>query len=72
VPCQDICKGPVAGVELDGEVHWFAKVRKGRHRRALRAVIEGPATPLPEPLAGREVARRRGRLKRPKPGWGRS
>jgi hypothetical protein len=63
----------VAGVVLpDGQVHWFAKLRKGRHRRALATLLQDPTAPLPEVLADREVPKRRGRLKAPKAGWGRS
>lgn len=73
VPCQDICKGPVAGLERpDGDLRWFARLRKGRRRRAVASLVRDPGQPVPEVLADREVPKRRGRLKPPKPGWGRS
>ncbi|MGK2950084.1 MAG: hypothetical protein ACSLFP_16045 [Acidimicrobiales bacterium] len=71
MPCQKICKGPVAGVRLpDGDVHWFAKLRKGRHRRAIEQLLTHPEDEVPDVLADRDVAKRRGRLKPAKPGWG--
>jgi hypothetical protein len=63
VPCQDICKGPVAGVEVGGRVEWFKRVRKGRHRRALVALAHGGAE-VPAVLQDRWVPKRGGKVKR--------
>jgi hypothetical protein len=64
VPCQDICKGPVAGVELEGRWHWFAKLRTKRRRRALaETACHGR---IDDALAEREVRKRRGTLRHPK------
>jgi hypothetical protein len=30
VKCQKICKGPVAGLKVDGEVHWFGRLNKSK------------------------------------------
>ena len=63
VACQDICKGPIAGVEVDGHVEWFRKVRKGRHRKALVALAAGRRSKIPSDLKDRRVAGRRGTVK---------
>jgi hypothetical protein len=63
VPCQDICKGPVAGVEVGGRVEWFKRLRKGRHRRAIVALAQG-GPGVPEALQDRWVPKRGGKVKR--------
>lgn len=35
VACQDICDGPVIGIEIGDSVRWYERVRKGRHRAAV-------------------------------------
>ena len=47
VTCQDLCEGPVAGVEVHGRVEWFEKVRKGRERDAVIALATGSARGSP-------------------------
>lgn len=62
VACQGVCKGPVVGVERNGEIRWYSKVR-GDHRRTLARLLRtggGRAA-----LRSAEVRKRRGRLKRP-------
>ena len=27
VKCQKICKGPVVGLEIDGRIEWFSKLK---------------------------------------------
>jgi len=61
VGCQKICKGPVVGTAVDGELQWFAKVRKKRDRDALRALLETGS--LPDELADRRVKKRAGKLR---------
>jgi hypothetical protein len=35
VQCQKICKGPVMGLEVDGQLEWFAKLDDPKSRRHL-------------------------------------
>ncbi|HSL57202.1 MAG TPA: hypothetical protein VK866_05120 [Acidimicrobiales bacterium] len=62
VSCQDICSGPVVGLERDGPIRWYSKVR-GDRRRTLARIVAGDAPR--RALASREVRARRGRLRRP-------
>jgi hypothetical protein len=64
VPCQDICKGPVAGTVVDGEVEWFKRVRKPGQRRALVALIREGGRPIPDELRSRWVPKRSGKIRR--------
>ena len=65
VKCQDICKGPVAGVEVDGTTRWFKKLRKAKSARALVKVARRDGTgPIPKRLRGHHVASRDGRRPR--------
>lgn len=63
VRCQSICRGPVAGVEVDGRIEWFQRLRKPGAQRALAhlAVSGGTLADLPGRLAKRRVAKRSGR-----------
>lgn len=61
VACQGVCKGPVVGVERDGELRWYAKVRGDRRRALARLVRTGTGR---RALRSAEVRTRRGRLKR--------
>jgi hypothetical protein len=61
VGCQKICAGPVCGLEIDGTVEWFSKVRGRELREAVVAAARGDAV---EPaLWGRRVKKRRGRIR---------
>jgi hypothetical protein len=62
VSCQGVCKGPVAGVERDGELRWYAKVRGDRRRSLARLLRTGTGRRALRPA---EVRKRRGRLKHP-------
>jgi len=62
VACQGVCKGPVAGVERDGEIRWYAKVRGDRRRSLSRLLRTGTGRGA---LRSAEVRKRRGRLKHP-------
>ena len=67
VACQGICKGPVAGVEVDGRLEWFKRIRGAKARRALLRLVQTRG-PLPGRLRKRRVAKRAGRLRgRPAP-----
>lgn len=35
VQCQKICKGPVVGLEVDGQIEWFSKLNDKKSRRQL-------------------------------------
>jgi len=35
VRCQKICKGPVAGLEIDGRIEWFSKLGNPKSRKGL-------------------------------------
>lgn len=61
VRCQDVCKGPVVGITVNGRLEWFKKVRKAHHRRAiLDAMTTGTAS---EALWKRRAEKRSGKLK---------
>lgn len=62
VPCQDVCSGPVVGLERDGEIRWYSKIR-GARLRTLARILSGDAPR--KALRDREVRERRGKLRRP-------
>lgn len=62
VTCQKICEGPVAGVEVDGRLEWFQRLRGAKSRRALLRLARAGG-PLPGRLRKRRVAKRSGRLR---------
>lgn len=62
VSCQKICKGPVAGVAVDGRLEWFKRLRGPKSQRALVRLARGGG-PLPGRLRKRRVAKRSGRLR---------
>ena len=64
VKCQDLCEGPVAGVEVGGRVEWFEGVRKARHREAVVALATGATTKVPAVLQGRWARKHSGKVKR--------
>jgi len=59
VRCQKVCKGPVAGLEVNGRVEWFGRLRKGQARRALVALARDGG-PIPDRLADRRSRKRSG------------
>lgn len=61
VRCQKICVGPVAGVEVEGRLQWFKRLRGPKSRRALVRLAAGG--PLPGRLRKRRVGKRAGRLR---------
>ena len=62
VRCQKICKGPIFGLEVNGELEWFSKVSGKKMLRCADALLSedvlGPA------LVKRRVRKRRGRLRK--------
>jgi hypothetical protein len=62
VACQGICRGPVVGVERDGELRWYAKVRGDRRRALERLARTGSDR---RALRSAEIRRLRGRLRKP-------
>jgi hypothetical protein len=60
IPCQGICKGPVAGVANRGGIRWYKRVR-GQRRRALARVIRTGAGR--KALRSAEARRRRDRIR---------
>ena len=64
VKCQDLCEGPVAGVDVDGRVEWFEGIRKARHRDAVVALAVGGGTKVPAELRDRWASKRSGKVKR--------
>ena len=62
VRCQGVCKGPVVGVERDGEIRWYTKVRGDRRTALARLLSSGSGR---RDLHSAEVRKRRGRLKHP-------
>jgi (2Fe-2S) ferredoxin len=39
LPCQGLCHGPIAGVRIDGKIHWYERVRTGKVRKQLVASV---------------------------------
>jgi hypothetical protein len=62
VGCQKICKGAVAGLEVNGRMEWFARVDRPKPMVALaRLAQRGGVGKMSKPLAKRRVAKRSGR-----------
>jgi hypothetical protein len=64
VGCQDICKGPVAGVEVGGRIEWFKRVRRHKHQAAVVELARDGALEVPPELRDRWVPKRGGKVKR--------
>jgi len=62
VACQGVCKGPVVGLDRDGEIRWYSSVRGDRRRALARLLRTGTGRRALRPA---EVRKRRGRLKHP-------
>lgn len=62
VKCQDICKGAVAGLAVDGTPTWFRRLRGAKAARALaKLAARAGAGPVPKRLVPHHVPRRDGR-----------
>lgn len=67
VKCQDICKGAVAGLEVDGQPVWLRRLRtKGDAKALAKLARRGGTGPVPERLEAHRVGRRDGRAVK---GW---
>ena len=61
VACQKICKGPVAGLELNGRLEWFSKLDEKSARKGFAHLLsEGQ---LKEKLKDRIAKKRRGKFR---------
>ena len=45
VGCQKICKGPVVGVEVDGQLEWFERMGSKKAAGALRELVRKDGAP---------------------------
>lgn len=61
VGCQKVCKGPVVGCDVAGELRWFQKVRSAKAVDALADLSRGER--VRGSLRKREVKKRRGKLR---------
>lgn len=61
VRCQKICKGAVAGVEIDGTMQWFRKLNPETDLVDLRKALRGGR--VPKRLAEKQVKKRMGKLR---------
>lgn len=62
VRCQKVCKSPVCGLDVDGELAWFARMDSGKALRALRELVLEGGRPG-KPLRKRRADERDGRLR---------
>ena len=61
VRCQDVCKGPVAGMKVRGKMRWFKSLRgKLWHTQLVSAARAGGVC---EALDAQEVKKRRGKVR---------
>lgn len=60
VRCQKICKGPVAGAEVDGRMEWFARLDGPKVRKRFRQSATA-GRPLSGGLRKRRSKKRSGR-----------
>lgn len=60
VRCQKICKAPVVGVKLDGQLSWYSKLRGREAREKLLQLIERNK---PKKLRSHRVKKRAGKLR---------
>jgi len=62
VKCQDICKGAVAGLAVDGTAVWFRRLRSPKAAKALaKLAARGGEGPVPDRLEAHHAPRRDGR-----------
>lgn len=62
VKCQDICKGAVAGLAVDGQPVWFRRLRGPKAANAVaKLAARGGDGPIPKRLASHHAPRRDGR-----------
>ena len=61
VRCQNICSGPVVGVEIEGRLEWFRRIRGNKSRRALVKLLTEEK--LGKRLRKRRAKKRSGKLR---------
>ena len=61
VGCQKVCRGPVVGTEIDGELVWFERMDSKKAWNALRDLMADGR--IPKTLRKRRNAKRAGRLR---------
>lgn len=61
VKCQDICKGPVVGVEIEGRWEWFRRMDTTKALDALDKLLSQGR--VSKRLADHRVKKRRGKLR---------
>ena len=61
VGCQKLCKGPVLGCEVDGQIEWFERLDSKKALRALGRLLSGEG--LPKVLQKRRSKKRAGKLR---------
>lgn len=62
VRCQRICRGPVAGANVNGSLEWFERVRSEKVQRRLIEWVTGIGR-MRHSLEKRRVAKRAGKLR---------
>lgn len=62
VKCQNVCKGPVVGLEVEGDLQWFASVRGKKARGAVLEYLERGK--LGPELKDRRRKKRTGKLRK--------
>jgi hypothetical protein len=62
VGCQDVCKQPVAGTRVDGDLEWFGGLDQSKRQRALIDLVnDGGRGPIPAVLAKARSKKRAGK-----------
>jgi hypothetical protein len=65
VGCQDVCKQPVAGTRVDGDLQWFGGLDRSKRQRALIDVVnDGGRGPVPVVLVKARSKKRAGKAPR--------
>lgn len=57
-PCQGLCNGPVVGMQVDGELRWFSRLRSAKKRALVTKMLA--SAHVPGKLREREARKRRG------------
>ncbi len=61
VECQKICRPPVVGTEVDGNLEWFAALDSAKSLQRLRQLLDGGR--LRKALKKRLIKKRSGKLR---------
>jgi hypothetical protein len=61
VQCQKICKGPVAGLEINGQIEWFSKLNDEKSLRQLGLLLQSGE--LKKRLKGRISLKRSSKIR---------